>query len=104
MNTGNSKVKTTLVAAALVALALPAFAQGPDLVLEFTNLAPLDAAVEVYEGWAIVGGAPVSTGIFNVDASGQDHRSGHGPGDRHVQPRRGHLRRHGHQDLHRAGR
>jgi len=70
MKTGNSKLKATVLAAALAALALPALAQGPDLVLDFTNLEPLDASVEVYEGWAIVVGAPVSTGVFNVNAAG----------------------------------
>jgi hypothetical protein len=70
MKTGNSKLKATVLAAALAALALPALAQGPDLVLEFTNLEPLDASMEVYEGWAIVAGAPVSTGVFNVNAAG----------------------------------
>lgn len=42
-----------------------------DLTLEFTNLMTLDPATDgVYEGWAIVGGMPVSTGVFNVDAAG----------------------------------
>jgi hypothetical protein len=67
MKSGNSKL---LALAAVVALALPAFAQDTDLVLEFTNLAPLDPAESLYEGWAIVGGMPVSTGVFNVDAAG----------------------------------
>jgi hypothetical protein len=40
------------------------------LVLEFTGLPPLLNEVH-YEGWAIVGGEPVSIGKFNVDASGQ---------------------------------
>lgn len=59
------------LAAVLTIAALPAMAQGPDLMLNFSNLAPLDSSVEVYEGWAIVDGAPVSTGVFNVDDMGQ---------------------------------
>lgn len=39
------------------------------LRLSFTNLAPLEGGL-TYEGWAIVGGSPVSTGKFNVDANG----------------------------------
>lgn len=67
MKTGNSK----LLALALVAMiALPALADGPELVLEFSNLEVLNASQEVYEGWAIVDGAPISTGIFNVNAAG----------------------------------
>lgn len=39
--------------------------------LTFDNLAVLDEGVDGhYEGWAIVGGAPVSTGKFNVNGSG----------------------------------
>jgi len=43
-----------------------------NLVLVFTNLAPLDEATTgLYEGWAIVDGMPVSTGVFNINESGQ---------------------------------
>lgn len=40
-----------------------------DLTLTFSNL-PTSASNEVYEGWVIVDGAPVSTGTFTVDANG----------------------------------
>ena len=40
-----------------------------DLTLSFENL-PMSASNEVYEGWIIVDGAPVSTGTFTVDANG----------------------------------
>lgn len=57
---------------ALPLCAAPALAANADLGLSFTNLMTLDPAVDgLYEGWAIVDGAPVSTGVFNVDASGQ---------------------------------
>jgi hypothetical protein len=50
-----------------------------DLTIDFANLMPLDEAVDgVYEGWAIIGGAPVSTGVFNVNASGQTVEPGTG--------------------------
>jgi hypothetical protein len=39
-----------------------------DLTLQFTNLA--DPGNDHYEGWLIVGGSPVSTGKFTVDANG----------------------------------
>ena len=39
------------------------------LALTFTGLEPLQNGFH-YEGWAIVGGQPVSTGKFNVNASG----------------------------------
>ena len=70
MNRGNSKPAASLLFIATLILALPALAQNPDLVLSFDNLAPLSAD-EVYEGWAIVDGAPVSTGVFNIDDMGQ---------------------------------
>jgi hypothetical protein len=46
---------------------------GPNTVtLQFVNLAVLDEAADGhYEGWAIVDGAPISTGNFNVNADGQ---------------------------------
>ena len=49
---------------------------GPEnVVMTFTNLAPLDEMAEGhYEGWAIVGGSPVSTGNFNVNAAGMPVR------------------------------
>ena len=45
---------------------------GPEnVVMSFANLAPLDESVDGhYEGWAIVGGSPVSTGSFNVNGAG----------------------------------
>jgi hypothetical protein len=48
-------------------------------MLGFTNLAPLDEATEgLYEGWAIVDGAPVSTGVFNVNDMGEPIEPGGG--------------------------
>ena len=68
---------TILCAAALSLLALPVPAS--ELALSFTNLAPLDEATEgVYEGWAIIDGAPVSTGVFNVNEMGQPVAPGSG--------------------------
>jgi hypothetical protein len=59
-----------LMAATIMMMALPAVAA--ELTLSFENLAPLDESTDgLYEGWAIVNGAPISTGVFNVDASGQ---------------------------------
>lgn len=54
---------------------------GPEnVVMTFTNLAPLDEMAEGhYEGWAIVGGSPVSTGNFNVNAAGMPVELGGGP-------------------------
>ncbi len=69
-------------ALALVLTATPgALAQdGPTLSLHFANLAPLDEATEgLYEGWAIVDGMPVSTGVFNVNAEGDPIEPGGGP-------------------------
>jgi len=65
---------------ALAVLASAAVAQdGPDLVLSFTNLAPLNEATEgLYEGWAIVAGAPLSTGVFNVNEAGEPVEPGGG--------------------------
>ena len=40
-----------------------------NLVLSFSNLSA-SASDEVYEGWIIVEGSPVSTGTFTVDATG----------------------------------
>ena len=40
------------------------------LVLQFTGLEPLSGGFH-YEGWAILGGQPFSTGKFNVNAAGQ---------------------------------
>ena len=40
-----------------------------DLTLSFSNLSE-SASDEVYEGWIIVDGSPVSTGTFTVDANG----------------------------------
>ncbi len=66
--------RATLAAVAAVLLiggTATARAAGDQFALEFTNLMTLDPAVDgVYEGWAIIGGAPVSTGVFNVDAAG----------------------------------
>src|SRR5688572_179666 len=40
---------------------------GPPLNLTFTGLTPLQGGFH-YEGWAIIGGQPFSTGKFNVAA------------------------------------
>jgi hypothetical protein len=54
---------------------------GPENVtMTFLNLATLDEATEGhYEGWAIVGGSPVSTGNFNVNGAGMPVELGGGP-------------------------
>jgi hypothetical protein len=54
---------------------------GPEnVVMSFTNLATLDETNEGhYEGWAIVSGAPVSTGRFNMNATGMPVELGGGP-------------------------
>ena len=71
-----------------------------DLTIDFANLMPLDEAVDgVYEGWAIIGGAPVSTGVFNVNASGQTVEPGTGNVIGYFRHRRGSGRGHRHQDL-----
>ena len=60
-------------------LLLAPAAGAAELALSFTNLAPLDEATEgLYEGWAIIDGAPVSTGVFNVNAAGQPVMPGGG--------------------------
>lgn len=62
---------TALAAAAL--LAACDGSSGPDdrdrLSLSFNGLEPLAGGAH-YEGWAMIGGTPVSTGKFDVDASG----------------------------------
>ena len=40
------------------------------IVFGFSGLQPLMGGFH-YEGWAIVGGSPVSTGKFNISASGE---------------------------------
>ena len=44
-------------------------AEPETLALSFTGLEPLTNGFH-YEGWAIIAGAPVTTGKFNVDANG----------------------------------
>lgn len=66
--------------ASLAVLLLAPAAGAAELALAFTNLAPLDEGTEgLYEGWAIIDGAPLSTGVFNVNASGQPVLPGGGP-------------------------
>lgn len=61
-----------LLAMAIMLVAGGAFAQAQSLALDFSNLMILDEYSDgLYEGWAIIGGAPVSTGVFNVNAAGQ---------------------------------
>jgi len=70
-----------LAALAVLMFGALAHAQsGPgSLALQFDMLPTLDEAVDGhYEGWAIVGGAPVTTGKFNVNASGQPVELGGG--------------------------
>ena len=78
-------LRSNRVGLAVLALSLlvggTSFAQSgmENLTLNFANLMPLDETVDgVYEGWAIIGGAPVSTGVFNVNASGQAVEPGTG--------------------------
>jgi hypothetical protein len=83
MTQGIAKTARTLASLALLAAlaaAPSAVAQdGPTLSLHFAHLAPLDEASEgLYEGWAIVDGAPVSTGVFNVNADGEPIEPGGG--------------------------
>lgn len=65
--------KTWMPALAAAALLGACDGTGPDgrerLVLSFTGLEPLAGGAH-YEGWAMIGGAPVSTGKFDLDAAG----------------------------------
>ena len=68
-----SRQSTTLIVLGVIAFAAcddePA---GPELTmleLSFSGLDPLENGYH-YEGWVIIDGAPVTTGKFNVDASG----------------------------------
>jgi hypothetical protein len=76
-----SLVPVVVIAAAAVATgahAVSGFHLGR-LDLQFQNLAVLDEGVEGhYEGWAVVNGAPVSTGKFNVDEAGMPVELGGG--------------------------
>jgi hypothetical protein len=78
-----SSVTAAAISVITVAVAIgPAGAQsGPEnIVLSFENLAILNEDVQGhYEGWAIVGGDPISTGTFNVNESGQPVELGGGP-------------------------
>ena len=70
MRPSATRLLSLLLLAALPGLA---FAQtGPStLTLHFSMLPTLDeAAAGHYEGWAIVGGSPISTGKFNVNMDG----------------------------------
>jgi hypothetical protein len=69
--------KAVLITAALLVMAMPAVAA--ELTLSFSNLPPLNEGTEgLYEGWAIIDGMPVSTGVFNVNTSGQPVMPGGG--------------------------
>ncbi len=65
-----SKLQTSILTVAVFSLlSIPALAA--ELTLSFDNLMPLNESTDgLYEGWAIIDGAPVSTGVFNVDGSG----------------------------------
>lgn len=71
-------LRTSFLTAAIIALmAVPALAA--ELTLSFENLMPLDESTDgIYEGWAIINGMPVSTGVFNVDGAGQPVMPGGG--------------------------
>lgn len=76
----SNRIHAVVLAAALL-MAGSAVAQSgvETLTLNFANLMPLDEAVDgVYEGWAIIDGMPVSTGVFNVNESGQPTQPGSG--------------------------
>ena len=68
-----SKLSTALMVLGVVAFAAcgddPADPEFQTLVLSFTGLDPLAGGYH-YEGWAIIEGAAVTTGKFNVDANG----------------------------------
>ncbi len=76
--------KSSLAIASVVALAVviggcgdndnPVVPQTGNLTLNFAGLENLGSGF-AYEGWLIVGGAPVSTGTFTVDGSGVMSRS-----------------------------
>jgi len=69
--------KTLLATIAM--LSMVSFAAAAELTLSFANLMPLDESTDgLYEGWAIVNGQPVSTGLFNVNAAGQPVMPGGG--------------------------
>jgi len=69
----------TLIMTLLMAGAAVAQTGAESLTLGFANLMPLDEAVDgVYEGWAIIDGMPVSTGVFNVNESGETVAPGTG--------------------------
>ncbi len=66
----NSARKFALTAMIMILAAIPL--QAAELTLSFANLPALNEGTEgIYEGWVIVDGAPVSTGVFNVNAMGQ---------------------------------
>jgi hypothetical protein len=75
MNLKPRGAAASLAALALVLCVLPLKACDSDvdarqsLVLQFSGLEPLAGGFH-YEGWAIIGGQPVSTGKFNVNPSG----------------------------------
>ncbi|MFT5233854.1 MAG: hypothetical protein ACI9UQ_001896 [Candidatus Krumholzibacteriia bacterium] len=61
-----------LVLSAMMTIFATAPLQAAELTLSFANLPALDESSEgIYEGWVIVDGAPVTTGVFNVNAMGQ---------------------------------
>lgn len=69
--------KTLLATVAM--LSMVSFAAAAELTLSFANLMPLDEGTDgLYEGWVIVNGQPVSTGVFNVNAAGQPVTPGSG--------------------------
>jgi hypothetical protein len=73
------KLFSKVLLAAMAVFSVVPLAGAAELILSFTNLASLDEATEgLYEGWAIIGGAPVSTGVFNVNEAGQPVMPGGG--------------------------
>jgi hypothetical protein len=61
--------RITVVMAGLLLLVYSLVGATDKLTLRFTGLQPLANGYH-YEGWAIVNGAPIPTGKFNVDANG----------------------------------
>ena len=66
-----TRIFTVLALAAMLTSLFPAgaSAQGTTVTESYSGLEALGAGY-VYEGWLIIGGAPVSTGTFSVDAAG----------------------------------
>lgn len=62
-------LSAVMLAAGLLALGAGCVEVRDVLVLDLEGLAPLENGFH-YEGWAIIGGSPVSTGKFNISSTG----------------------------------